>query len=57
MQILFVDGKGVYDYPCPTAMYARFLRADSKGTFVNQVLKPYGEQGGRTVRSHPRPLS
>jgi hypothetical protein len=37
----------IYEYACDEALLARFLAADSKGAFVNQVLKPL-DQRART---------
>jgi hypothetical protein len=40
LEIEFVSG-GVYRYfNVPPAIYAAFLAAESKGTFVNTVVKP-----------------
>lgn len=46
LQLLFVEGRMVYDYPCDERLYERFLRASSKGRFVNEVLRPYAQQRG-----------
>lgn len=47
LQLVFREGKLVhYDYPCTESMYDEFLRAFSKGRFVNEVLKPYAAQRG-----------
>lgn len=40
LQLVFVEGRTAYDYPCTPELYERFLRAPSKGRFVNEVLKP-----------------
>jgi ubiquinone/menaquinone biosynthesis C-methylase UbiE len=40
LELRFVDGRHVYEYTCDEALLARFLAADSKGGFVNQVLRP-----------------
>jgi hypothetical protein len=40
LQLVFVDGQTAYDYPCTRELYERFLRAPSKGRFVNEVLGP-----------------
>ena len=40
LQLLFIEGRLVYDYPCDERMFARFVSASSKGGFVNEVLKP-----------------
>lgn len=55
LQIVFVQGRMVYDYPCTEQLYAAFLRATSKGRFVNETLKPYGARlgwAGRPYRWH-----
>lgn len=54
LQLLFVDGDAVYDYPCDPHMYVEFLAAPSHGRFVNEVLKPHAERLGRSPT--PRPL-
>jgi hypothetical protein len=46
LELLFVDGRQVYDYPCDAALYERFLAAPSKGRFVNEVLKPHADALG-----------
>jgi hypothetical protein len=46
LQLVFVTGQMVYDYPCTPALYDDFLRASSKGRFVNEVLKPYAQVRG-----------
>lgn len=40
LQIVFVDGRHAYDYPCSSATFRRFVAASSKGRFVNGVLGP-----------------
>jgi hypothetical protein len=52
LQVVFVEGRMVYDYPCTATMYSRFAGAASKGRFVNEVLKPYAEQRGWTSRPY-----
>jgi ubiquinone/menaquinone biosynthesis C-methylase UbiE len=47
LELRFVDNAQVYEYPCDEALLARFLAAESKGAFVNRVLKPL-EQRART---------
>jgi hypothetical protein len=54
LQLVFVDGDAVYDYPCDPHMYVEFLAAPSQGRFVNEVLKPHAERLGRSPT--PRPL-
>ena len=46
LQIVFDDGRSVYDYPCSETTYERFLQAPSKGRFVNEVLKPEARLSG-----------
>ena len=46
LQVVYADGRLVYDYPCPPPMYERFVDARSKGRFLNEVLKPYAEGQG-----------
>ena len=52
LQIVFEDGRLVYDYPCDDALFAEFEAAPSKGRFVNRVLKPQAEQRGWSPRPH-----
>jgi KTSC domain len=52
LQIVFVEGRVIYDYPCTAAMFEQFLRASSKGRFVSDVLKPYAERRGSSVRRY-----
>jgi SAM-dependent methyltransferase len=40
LELRFADNAQVYEYPCDAALLARFEAAESKGAFVNQVLKP-----------------
>src|SRR5690348_2726891 len=47
LELRFAENAQVYEYPCDDALLARFLAAESKGAFVNQVLKPL-EQRART---------
>jgi len=50
LQLLFVEGRMVYDYPCTPALYENFLRASSKGRFVNETLRPYAQLQGWSPR-------
>jgi hypothetical protein len=50
LRLLFRDGSTIYDYPCPPPLYENFLRAESKGRFVNEILKPYAELRGWSPR-------
>ena len=54
LELLFVEGRLVYDYPCSELLYDEFVRAPSKGKFVNGVLKPHAERHNWTPT--PRPL-
>ena len=47
LELRFAENAQVYEYPCDEALLARFLGAESKGAFVNRVLKPL-EQRART---------
>lgn len=49
LQVLFVEGRMVYDYPCTDALYGQFNAAVSKGRFINEVLKPYAQRLGWSV--------
>ena len=41
LALRYVDNaQTTYEYPCDEALLARFLAAESKGAFINQVLKP-----------------
>jgi hypothetical protein len=44
LKIAFVKGRKAYDYPCPAGMSAAFLRAPSKGKFVESTLRPYAHR-------------
>lgn len=55
LELLYTDGRMVYDYPCSAMLYQEFLLAPSKGKFVNGVLKPHAERHNWTPT--PRPLS
>ena len=48
-----VEGRMVYDYPCSEMLFEEFLRAPSKGRFVNGVLKPHAERRGWTPTPRP----
>jgi KTSC domain len=50
LRLLFRDGSTIYDYPCPPPLFENFLRAPSKGRFVNETLKPYAELRGWSPR-------
>jgi KTSC domain len=52
LQLRFVEGRMAYDYPCDAGMFERFLRAPSKGRFVNEVLTPHARRSGWS----PRPV-
>lgn len=46
LQIAYVSGRKVYDFPCPAFHFEGFLRAGSKGGYVQNVLRPYAHQRG-----------
>lgn len=46
LQIVFRQGRQVYDYPCDRDMHAAFLAATSKGQFVSKTLKPHARRLG-----------
>jgi hypothetical protein len=46
LQLVFREGRMVYDYPCDDAMFERFRNASSKGRFVNTVLKKHARSSG-----------
>jgi hypothetical protein len=50
LQLVFVDGQVVYEYPCPPPLYEAFVAAPSKGRFHTDVLQPYAEQQGWSPR-------
>jgi hypothetical protein len=52
LQLVFVEGRMAYDYPCTAELYERFMGAPSKGRFVNDVLRPYAQARGWS----PRPV-
>ncbi|MDA0141049.1 KTSC domain-containing protein [Solirubrobacter sp. CPCC 204708] len=54
LELLYVEGRLVYDYPCDELLFAEFELAPSKGKFVNGVLKPHAERFNWTPT--PRPL-
>jgi hypothetical protein len=54
LELVYVEGELVYDYPCSAMLFEEFLVAPSKGRFVNGVLKPHAEALGWTPT--PRPL-
>ncbi len=54
LELLYTEGRMVYDYPCDAMLFEEFRLAPSKGRFVNGVLKPHAERRGWTPT--PRPL-
>lgn len=55
LQIAFIEGRKVYDYPCPPDLFQRFVNAGSRGQFVNAVLRPYARQQGWSRAPYPWP--
>jgi hypothetical protein len=53
LQLVFVEGRLAYDYPCTPPLYENFLRAPSKGRFVNETLRPFAEFKGWSGRGRP----
>jgi hypothetical protein len=51
LRLLFDNGSTIYDYPCTPPLFENFLRAPSKGRFVNETLKPYAQFRGYSPRS------
>ncbi len=46
LQIVFRQGRRVYDYPCDESLFSAFVSAPSKGRFVERVLKPHARRLG-----------
>jgi len=55
LQIAYVKGRHVYDFPCPNEMYEAFLAASSKGRYVQRVLRPYARARGWSRSPYPWP--
>ena len=53
LELVYVEGRMVYDYPCSEMLFEEFLVAPSKGRFVNGVLKPHAERRGWTPTPRP----
>jgi hypothetical protein len=55
LQIAYVKGRHVYDFPCTEAMYRAFLAAPSKGRYVQYTLRPYARARGWSRAPYPWP--
>lgn len=53
LELVFVEGRMVYDYPCSEMTFEEFLVAPSKGRFVNGVLKRQADDQGWTPTPRP----
>jgi KTSC domain len=55
LQVAYTQGRRVYDFPCPSDMFAEFERVSSRGTYVQQILRPYARQRGWSRAPYPWP--
>jgi hypothetical protein len=55
LQIAYVSGRKVYDFPCPPGHYDAFLHAGSAGRYVQNVLRPYAAARGWSRQPYPWP--
>lgn len=55
LQIAYVSGRKVYDFPCPPSYFEAFLRAGSAGSYVQNVLRPYAAARGWSRPSYSWP--
>ena len=55
LQIAYVRGRKVYDFPCTPGHYQAFLGAGSKGRYVQNVLRPYARKRGWSRTPYPWP--
>ena len=55
LELVFAESRMIYDYPCDALLYDEFVRAPSKGRFVNGILKPHADRHGWTPT--PRPFT
>ncbi len=46
LQIVYRQGRMVYDFPCDQDLFQRFLAAPSLGRFVQNVLRPHARRLG-----------
>jgi hypothetical protein len=55
LELLFKQSGLVYDFPCDELLFDEFVRAPSKGKFVNGILKPHADR--HNWKPTPRRLS
>ena len=55
LQIAYTQGRLVYDFPCPQEMFERFLTTESRGRFVQFVLRPYARSLSWSQPAYPWP--
>ena len=46
LQVLYRQGRKVYDFPCDQGLFERFQAAPSAGRFVQYVLRPHARRLG-----------
>jgi hypothetical protein len=55
LQIAYVQGRKVYDFPCQADLFEQFLAAHSKGRFVQHVLRPHARSLSWSRAPYPWP--